>query len=126
MLESESIIRRVAEIGALACELGQFNDAEIVFNGISAFAESPEAKTAAQLGMASVKISLGDFEPGIQLLSKELEAMGDDNMEALAILIFALHSNGQYKEAESLMLKIKENPAFKGSIAEEALLSMRN
>ncbi|OZG72645.1 hypothetical protein BTA51_14035 [Hahella sp. CCB-MM4] len=123
MLYPEHIIKRVSEIGVLACEQGWLQDAELIFSGVAAIADDVNSHTAAGLGMAATKIAAGDFESGIRLLSDNLASLDYDNMDALALLVYAMKRSGRDKDAEELIPKLTSHPQFKGSLAEEILLA---
>lgn len=121
MSYSVQLIKRVSEIGVLACEQGWLEDAEVIFGGVAAIADDTTSKTAASLGMAATKITGGDFDAGIKLLSDNLAALDYENMDALALLVYAMKQAGRKKEAEELIPRLTGNPSFKGSLAEEIL-----
>ncbi|ABC31805.1 hypothetical protein EUZ85_09920 [Hahella sp. KA22] len=123
MLYPENLIKRVSEIGVLACEQGRLQDAEVIFGGVAAIADDVTSHTAAGLGMAATKIAGGDFESGVKLLSDNLAALDYENMDALALLVFAMKRSGRTQDAEELIPRLTSNPDFKGSLAEEILLA---
>jgi len=108
----------------MACEMGRLKEAETIFKGVSEISEDTNGQLVAGLGMAATKISNGDFDDGIDILSEKLEMMDDDNMEALTLLAYAMIRSGRDQEANELLSKLKENPNFKGSLAQEVLRSM--
>jgi len=122
---SEQLIKRVAEIGVLACELGRLDDAEAIFGGVAAVADDAAAHTAAGLGMAATKIASGNFDEGVKLLSEALPMEeSDQNMDALALQVYAMKKAGRDKEADVLIPKLTAIPGYEGSLAEEILKSL--
>ncbi len=99
------LLRRLSEVGYMACFKGMVREGAVIMEGIHAMAPD---QVPVKIGLAVARISELRYPEAITLLRDEVLAQEPDNLTAKCFLGLALKESGAEAEARTVLEEVRE------------------
>ncbi len=97
------LLKRLSEVGYMACFKGHVKEGEVIMEGVHAAAPD---QIPVKIGLAVARISALRYPEAIALLRDEVLAEDPDNLTAKCFLGLALKESGQQEAARTVLEEV--------------------